>query len=90
MNEEILVELDDLMRAEQELTWLLSQLRADEKEARTLYGQLDDWTGQSAETVRQQIEAFFMGLGSKISHIEQQKVELIRYVELMKQTDLRR
>ncbi|VTR56727.1 Uncharacterised protein [Actinobacillus pleuropneumoniae] len=37
MHGEILVELDDLLRAERELTDLLARLRTDEKEAISLY-----------------------------------------------------
>ncbi|MCJ8014035.1 hypothetical protein MUG84_20100 [Paenibacillus sp. KQZ6P-2] len=87
MNGEILVELDDLLQAERELSWLLGRIQADEQEARSLYQRLDDWTGLSAGVTRELVEAFFSGLAGRVRSIEQQKAELIRYVELMKQAD---
>lgn len=58
MNGQLLVELNDLRTAERELSQLLVRLQADEQEARALYKRLEDWKGQSADHVRQQIEAF--------------------------------
>ncbi|MDO7907651.1 hypothetical protein Q5741_14670 [Paenibacillus sp. JX-17] len=87
MNGKILVELSDLLQAERELSVLLGKLRTDEQEARALYRRLDGWIGQSADSVRQQIEAFFAGLDTRINSIEQQKTELLRYVEVMRQAD---
>ena len=87
MNGQIRVELEELLLAEKELTWLLAQLRTDEQAARVLYGRLYEWTGHSANVIRDQIEAFFVGLTNRIQHLEQQKAELIQYVELMKRTD---
>ncbi|MEC0241901.1 hypothetical protein P4H66_18970 [Paenibacillus dokdonensis] len=87
MNGEILVELDDLLQAERELSWLLGRIQSDEQEARGLYHRLDDWNGQSANVTRGLVETFFSGLANRVHSIEQQKAELIRYVQLMKQTD---
>ncbi len=87
MNGEILVELDDLLQAERELSWLLARIQSDEQEARSLYQRLDDWAGQSANVTRDYVETFFTGLSGRIRSIEQQKAELIRYVQVMKQTD---
>ncbi|BFH60800.1 hypothetical protein [Paenibacillus azoreducens] len=84
---EILVELNDLEQAERELGWLLARIQADEQEARNLYGRLSEWTGQSANATRGYVEAFFSGLAGRVHTIEQQKAELIRYVQVMKQTD---
>ncbi|WP_311081350.1 hypothetical protein [Paenibacillus polymyxa] len=87
MNGQIRVELEELLLAEKELTWLLAELRTDEQAARVLYGRLHEWTGHSANAIRDQIEAFFVGLTNRIHTLEQQKAELIQYVELMKRTD---
>ena len=87
MNGEILVELEDLLRAERELTVLLVGLRADEQEARTLYARLQDWKGHSANVLRNQIEIFFEDMSRRIYEIEQQKMELVRYVQHMRQVD---
>lgn len=87
MNGEILVELDDLLRAERELSGLLASLRADEQEARTLYARLQDWKGHSANVLKNQIEAFFEDMSRRINDIEQQKAELVRYVQHMRQVD---
>ncbi|MFK4341861.1 MULTISPECIES: hypothetical protein [unclassified Paenibacillus] len=87
MNGQIRVELEELLLAEKELTWLLAQLRTDEQAARVLYGRLHEWRGHSANVIRDQIEAFFAGLANRIHVLEQQKAELIQYVELMKRTD---
>ena len=48
MSREILLELDDLLQAERELSGLLATIRADEQEARVMYARLQDWKGQSA------------------------------------------
>ena len=87
MNGEILVELDDLLRAERELTDLLTRLHKDEQEARSLYARLQDWKGHSANVLKKQIENFFEDMSRKIIDIEQQKIELIRYVQHMRQVD---
>ncbi|MEN1989720.1 hypothetical protein [Paenibacillus hubeiensis] len=87
MNGQLLVELNDLRTAERELSQLLVRLQADEQEARALYKRLEDWKGQSADHVRQQIEAFFAGLSSRIRSIEEQKRSLLQYIEAMIQTD---
>ncbi|MDR0268197.1 hypothetical protein [Paenibacillus sp.] len=87
MNGEILVDFDDLLQAERELSWLLERIRADEQEARSLYSRLDDWNGQSANVTRGLVEEFFTGLAGRVDSIGQQKAELIRYVQVMKETD---
>ncbi|WP_440115646.1 hypothetical protein [Paenibacillus sp. QZ-Y1] len=87
MGGQLLVELDDLRIAEKQLTQLLARLQADEQEARALYGRLNDWKGQSADHTREQVEAFFAGLSSRIHSIEQQKKSLLQYIEVMIQTD---
>ncbi|WP_106766470.1 hypothetical protein [Paenibacillus faecalis] len=87
MNGEILVELDDLLGAERELTDLLTRLRADEQEARSLYARLQNWKGHSANVLKNQIETFFEDMSRRIIEIEQQKLELVRYVQLMRQVD---
>lgn len=61
MSREILLELDDLLQAERELTGLLAALRSDEQEARVMYARLQDWKGQSANVLRDQIEVLFHG-----------------------------
>lgn len=88
MNGEILLELNDLLQAERELSALLAGLRADEQEARALYARLHDWKGLSANVLRDQIEFFFTEISRRIHDIEQQKLELIRYVQYMKQVDM--
>ncbi|KKO53660.1 hypothetical protein [Paenibacillus sp. DMB20] len=88
MNGEILVELDDLLQAERELSALLGGLRADEQEARVLYSRLQDWKGHSANVLRDQIEIFFVEMSRRIHEIELQKMELVRYVQYMKQVDM--
>ncbi|CAI6083726.1 hypothetical protein PAECIP112173_04038 [Paenibacillus sp. JJ-100] len=90
MSGQLLVELNDLRIAEKELSQLLVRLQADEQEARALYARLNDWKGQSADYTREQIEAFFAGLSSRIQSIEQQKQTLIQYIEIMIQTDQER
>ena len=40
MSQEILLELDDLLQAERELSGLLAAIQADEREARVLKGAL--------------------------------------------------
>lgn len=87
MNGEILLELNDLMQAERELSGLLAGMRADVQEARALYARLHDWKGHSANVVRNQIEAFFEEMTRRIYEIEQQKMELVRYVQHMRQVD---
>ena len=52
MSREILLELDDLLQAERELSGLLATIRADEQEARVMYARLQDWKGQSANVAR--------------------------------------
>ena len=73
MSQEILLELDDLLQAERELTGLLAALRSDEQEARVMYARLQDWKGQSANVLRDQIEVFFMEMSRRIREIEEQK-----------------
>lgn len=73
MNREILLELDDLLLAERELTGLLAAIQADEREARMLYARLQDWKGQSALMLRDEIEVFFTEIARRIQEIEQQK-----------------
>ncbi|EGG32787.1 hypothetical protein [Paenibacillus sp. HGF5] len=87
MSREILLELDDLLQAERELTGLLAALRADEQEARGMYARLQDWKGQSANVLRDQIEVFFMEMSRRIREIEEQKSALVQYVQYMKQVD---
>lgn len=87
MNQEILLELDDLLQAERELSRLLALIRQDEQEAKVMYARLADWKGQSASVLRDQIEAFFSEISRRIHDLEQQKSELIRYVQHMKQVD---
>ncbi|NMO95576.1 hypothetical protein [Paenibacillus lemnae] len=87
MNSEILLELNELLQAERELTALLSKLRADEQEARVMYSRLQDWRGQSANVLRDQIELFFSELSRRIHQIELEKMELVRYVQHMRQVD---
>ncbi|MFM9281302.1 hypothetical protein [Paenibacillus jiagnxiensis] len=87
MSGKLLVELDDLRRAERELTRLLEGLRADEIEAKSLYKRLEDWKGNGANTTREQIEAFFSGLSQRIQSIELQKQSLLQYIEAMVQAD---
>lgn len=87
MNGEIRLELDDLLRAERELTELLARLRTDEQEARSLYARLQDWKGHSANVLKNQIETFFEDMSRRITDIEQQKIELVRYVRHMRQVD---
>lgn len=45
MSQEILLELDDLLQAERELSRLLALFRQDEQEARAMYARLSDWRG---------------------------------------------
>lgn len=87
MGGKLLVELDDLRRAEKELTLLLERLRADEIEAKSLYKRLEDWKGNAANATREQIEAFFSGLSQRIQSIELQKQSLLQYIEAMVQAD---
>ncbi|GIP06168.1 hypothetical protein JNUCC32_20995 [Paenibacillus sp. JNUCC32] len=87
MSREILLELDDLLQAERELTGLLAALRSDEQEARVMYARLQDWKGQSANVLRDQIEVFFMEMSRRIREIEEQKSALVQYVQYMKQVD---
>ncbi|ACX63159.1 hypothetical protein [Paenibacillus sp. Y412MC10] len=87
MSREILLELDDLLQAERELTGLLAALRSDEQEARVMYARLQDWKGQSANVLRDQIEVFFMEISRRIREIEEQKSALVQYVQYMKQVD---
>lgn len=87
MSREILLELDDLLQAERELTGLLAALRSDEQEARAMYARLQDWKGQSANVLRDQIEVFFMEMSRRIREIEEQKSALVQYVQYMKQVD---
>ncbi|NMO95549.1 hypothetical protein [Paenibacillus lemnae] len=87
MNGEIRVELDDLLRAERHLTELLAQLRMDEQEARSLYASLQNWKGHSANVLKNQIEAFFEDMSRRILDIEQQKMQLVQYVQHMRQVD---
>ncbi|SEM32352.1 hypothetical protein SAMN04488688_111154 [Paenibacillus sp. cl141a] len=87
MSREILLELDDLLQAERELTGLLAALRPDEQEARVMYARLQDWKGQSANVLRDQIEVFFMEMSRRIREIEEQKSALVQYVQYMKQVD---
>ncbi|SMF75619.1 hypothetical protein SAMN05661091_1229 [Paenibacillus uliginis N3/975] len=87
MNGEILLELNDLLQAERELSGLLASMRTDVQEARTLYDRLHDWKGHSANVVRNQIETFFEDMSRRIYEIEQQKLELVRYVQHMRQVD---
>lgn len=87
MSQEILLELDDLLQAERELTGLLAALRSDEQEARVMYARLQDWKGQSANVLRDQIEVFFIEMSRRIREIEEQKSALVQYVQYMKQVD---
>lgn len=87
MSREILLELDELLQAERELSGLLAAIRADEQEARVMYARLQDWKGQSANVLRDQIETFFMEMSRRIRDIEEQKHALIQYVQYMKQVD---
>lgn len=87
MSREILLELDDLLQAERELSGLLAAIRTDEQEARVMYARLQDWKGQSANVLRDQIETFFMEMSRRIRDIEEQKQALIQYVQYMKQVD---
>ncbi|KOP65040.1 hypothetical protein AMS62_07125 [Bacillus sp. FJAT-18019] len=87
MSQEILLELDDLLQAERELSGLLAAIQADEREARVLYACLQDWKGQSANVLCEQVEAFFMETARRIREIEEQKNALIQYVHYMKQVD---
>ncbi|MGG1876363.1 hypothetical protein ABDI30_02045 [Paenibacillus cisolokensis] len=87
MNREILLELDDLLLAERELTGLLAAIQADEREARMLYARLQDWKGQSALMLRDEIEVFFTEIARRIQEIEQQKRVLVQYVQEMKRVD---
>ncbi|MUG68158.1 hypothetical protein GNP94_19425 [Paenibacillus campinasensis] len=87
MNREILLELDDLLLAERELTGLLAAIQADEREARMLYARLQDWKGQSALLLRDEIEVFFTEIARRIQDIEQQKRVLVQYVQEMKRVD---
>lgn len=87
MSREILLELDDLLQAERELSGLLAAIRTDEQEARVMYARLQDWKGQSANVLRDQIETFFMEMSRRIRDIEEQKHALIQYVQYMKQVD---
>ncbi|CAM3408204.1 MULTISPECIES: hypothetical protein [Paenibacillus] len=87
MSQEILLELDDLLQAERELSRLLALFRQDEQEARAMYARLSDWRGQSANVLRDQIELFFSEMSRRIHELELQKAELIRYVQHMKQVD---
>ncbi|MEK3732120.1 MULTISPECIES: hypothetical protein [unclassified Paenibacillus] len=87
MNREILLELDDLLQAERELTGLLAAIQADEREARMLYARLQDWKGQSALLLRDEIEVFFTEIARRIQDIEQQKRVLVQYVQEMKRVD---
>lgn len=87
MSQEILLELDDLLQAERELTGLLAALRSDEQEARVMYARLQDWKGQSANVLKDQIEVFFMEMSRRIREIEEQKSALVQYVQYMKQVD---
>ncbi|PAD75525.1 hypothetical protein [Paenibacillus campinasensis] len=87
MNREILLELDDLLQAERELTGLLAAIQTDEREARMLYARLQDWKGQSALLLRDEIEVFFTEIARRIQDIEQQKRVLVQYVQEMKRVD---
>ncbi|MBO2943675.1 hypothetical protein JJQ72_06755 [Paenibacillus sp. F411] len=87
MNHEIRLELNELLQAERELSALIGRLHRDEQEARVLYNSLSDWKGQSANVLRDQIEVFFSELARRIQDIERQKLELVRYVQHMRQVD---
>ncbi|ANA80905.1 hypothetical protein PVOR_06600 [Paenibacillus vortex V453] len=87
MSREILLELDDLLQAERELSGLLAAIQADEQEAKVMYARLQDWKGQSAHVLREQIEAFFLEMSRRIKDIEEHKSNLTQYVQYMKQVD---
>lgn len=87
MNREILLDLNDLLQAERELTGLLAAIQADEREARMLYARLQDWKGQSANMLRDQIEVFFTEIARRTREIEEQKRMLVHYVQEMKRVD---
>ncbi|VTR45878.1 Uncharacterised protein [Actinobacillus pleuropneumoniae] len=52
-----------------------------------MYARLQDWKGQSANVLRDQIEVFFMEMSRRIREIEEQKSALVQYVQYMKQVD---
>ncbi|WP_028403259.1 hypothetical protein [Ectobacillus panaciterrae] len=83
----ILVELDDLKRAENELTKLINKLKSDEQYIRNQYNRLQGWKGNSGNKIRSEMEGFFKALTDRVHHLEHQKAELTKYRRGMEDLD---
>ncbi|MDR0268488.1 hypothetical protein [Paenibacillus sp.] len=83
----IVVELLDLMKAEQELSKLLQNLQHNELHLRTITDGIQDWKGKSADELRSRLDVFFKGLKKQMEYIEEQKIELTKYTYRMERVD---
>lgn len=87
MRGRIHVEIEDLRRAEAQLTSLINKLKHDQTEIKNMYGRVQDWTGVSADRLRERINQLFTELATSINRFEGRRNELAFYIRLMEQTD---
>lgn len=87
MRGRIHVEIEELRRAESELTSLISKLHHDQAEIKNMYGRIQDWTGISADRLRERISQLFSELATSINRFEGRRNELAAYIRLMEETD---
>jgi len=83
----ILVELSDLIRAEQEMNKLIQKLQQSQQLVKNIMGGIEDWKGQSSQELQAKLNAFTTTLNKQIHNFEGHKVDLVKYTYRMEQVD---
>ncbi|NWL90490.1 MULTISPECIES: hypothetical protein [unclassified Paenibacillus] len=83
----ILVEIDDLRQAKNQLDQVIHKLNQDEAYLKTVYGRLFGWKGVAGEEMRKRMNIFFNDLSKWNDRFEGRRDELVKYIDRMKQVD---
>lgn len=87
MNDRILVELNDLRQAHQQIGQLAQLLERNEQYVQQQLARLQDWVGISADEMKLRLSKFQSELGMRKRFLIERQKELLRYIQDMEQAD---
>ncbi|MDQ0047185.1 hypothetical protein J2T18_001468 [Paenibacillus polymyxa] len=83
----ILVEVADLIAAEQEVNKLKALIQSNQLHVTTVRDSISDWRGNSADELGKQMNDFLRDLDRWVQQFESMQLELAHYTLKMKQAD---
>lgn len=87
MNDRILVELNDLRQAHQQMGQLAQLLERNEQYVQQQLARLQDWVGVSADEMKQRLSKFQSELIMRKRLLTERQQELLRYIQDMERAD---